>query len=441
MYKVLIRISIPVIALAYVLLFTTYPQAQIARGANKFLGNITTSFEIRSDFITYWNQITGENEHKWEFIEETRDIMDWSKADAIANYAKEHNIPWKFHALVWGNQYPKWMNELSTNEQREEIIEWLDAAAQRYPDVQMIDVVNEAYMSDPNNWEAKKHYPIPFRDALGGIGSTGYDWVINSFKMARERWPDAILIINDYNTLEWDDEINWVKNTIPKLLEAGAPIDAVGFQGHELRQFSADVLKARLDEMHDVIRLPMFITEYDIRYEDDQLQLERYKTVTPVLWNHPGIVGITLWGYIYGSTWYDGTGGLIRDGQERPAMTWLKEFIKENPDPPNNYPDLLNLKGSSVTGSDQKKTNNQINIRQNGSQIIIRMNAGAGKSPACIDIYDLKGNLVRSSEIRKKNGFVNNYILNTTAMPKGYYIINVNNGEKINKAGFAVFTR
>src|SRR5690554_331019 len=60
---------------------TTYSGAQIAKGANKFLGNITTSFEIRPDFITYWNQITGENELKWEFVEETRDIMDWSKAD------------------------------------------------------------------------------------------------------------------------------------------------------------------------------------------------------------------------------------------------------------------------------------------------------------------------------------------------------------------------
>lgn len=151
MGKKLKRNFIPFIVLNGMLLLNTYSHAQIANGAGKFLGNITTGFQVRSDFITYWNQITGENEHKWASIEGTRDRMNWSSADAIANYAKEKNIPWKFHTLIWGSQYPSWMNGLSASEQREEIIEWFDAAAKRYPDVQMIDVVNEAYMSDPNN--------------------------------------------------------------------------------------------------------------------------------------------------------------------------------------------------------------------------------------------------------------------------------------------------
>ncbi|MDO5576879.1 MAG: endo-1,4-beta-xylanase, partial [Fibrobacter sp.] len=127
------------------------------------------------DYMTYWNQITGENEHKWSSVEGTRDRMNWTGGDRIANFAKQNNIPWKFHTLVWGSQYPSWMTSLSTAEQREEIIEWFDAAAARYPDVDMIDVVNEAYMSDPNNWNAGKHAPVPFRDALGGTGATGFD--------------------------------------------------------------------------------------------------------------------------------------------------------------------------------------------------------------------------------------------------------------------------
>ena len=441
MHKTLTKVSIPAIALANLLLFTTYSGAQIAKGANKFLGNITTSFEIRPDFITYWNQITGENEHKWEFVEETRDIMDWSKADSIASYAKEHNIPWKFHALVWGNQYPKWMNELSTDEQREEVIEWLDSAAQRYPDVPMIDVVNEAYMSDPNNWDAKKHYPIPFREALGGTGSTGYDWVVNSFKMARERWPNAILILNEYNTLEWPDEINWIKEIVPKLLEAGAPIDAVGFQAHALIGTSAATLKSRLDDAYNAIKLPMFISEYDIRDESDQVQLDNFKAHITTMWNHPGIVGITIWGYIYGSTWYDGKGGLIKDGQERPAMVWLREFISQNPDPPNDYPDLLDKAGSSVTVSGQKKTAKQMNIHQSGSQIIISLNTENVRNTAFINIFDLKGNVVRSSKIKKHSGDVKNCILNTAGIPNGYYIVKVNNGNSIHKTGLAVSNR
>ena len=43
------------------------------------------------------------------------------------------------------------------------------------------------------------------------------------------------------------------------------------------------------------------------------------------------IAGITLWGYIYGSTWTSGgNSGIIRNGQDRPAMTWLKQYLKTN---------------------------------------------------------------------------------------------------------------
>lgn len=336
------------IALVNMGLFPSASLGQLAKGANKFLGNITTNGQVRSDFITYWDQITGENEHKWASVEGERDKMNWGGADRIVNYAKEHNIPWKFHTLIWGSQYPSWMDRLSTNEQKEEIIEWYDAAAARYPDVDMIDVVNEAYMSNPNNWNAGKHAPIPFRDALGGTGATGFDWIVTAFKMARERWPKAILIYNDYNTLEWGNEINWIKQIIPKLVAAGAPIDAVGFQAHGLKGTSAATLKSRLDDIYNSIKLPMLISEYDIGDVNDQVQLDNYKAHITEMWNHPKVAGITIWGYIYGSTWVTGT-GIINNGKERPAMTWLKEFITANPNPPNDYPNLLSGAGSNYT--------------------------------------------------------------------------------------------
>lgn len=346
MCSIQFRTFLFVLYIMCLLIFPASSLAQLAKGANKFLGNITTNGQVRSDFITYWDQITGENEHKWASVEGTRDVMNWTGGDRIANSAKQYNIPWKFHTLIWGSQYPRWMDGLSSDEQRAEIIEWFDAAAERYPDVQMIDVVNEAYMSNPNDWNAGKHAPIPFREALGGTGSTGFDWIVTSFKMARERWPKTILIYNDYNTLEWGNEINWIKQIIPKLVAAGAPIDAVGFQAHGLKGTSATTLKSRLDDIYNSIKLPMFITEYDIGETNDQAQLDNYKAHITEMWNHPKVAGITIWGYIYGSTWVNGT-GLINNGQDRPAMTWLKDFIKNNPNPPNDYPDILSGGGSN----------------------------------------------------------------------------------------------
>lgn len=98
--------SLSCLALVGVLLTTGNLQAQLAKGSGKFLGNITTSGQVRADFGTYWDQITGENEHKWSSVEGTRDRMNWTGGDRIADYAEQNNIPWKFHTLVWGSQYP-----------------------------------------------------------------------------------------------------------------------------------------------------------------------------------------------------------------------------------------------------------------------------------------------------------------------------------------------
>ena len=46
------------------------------------------------------------------------------------------------------------------------------------------------------------------------------------------------------------------------------------------------------------------------------------------MWEADYVAGITLWGYIYGKTWTtDGNSGIIKNGKDRPAMTWLREYM------------------------------------------------------------------------------------------------------------------
>ncbi len=433
MFSDCFRAKVSYTTIACLLFIAGSSQAQIAKGSSKFLGNITTRGQVRSDFGTYWDQITGENEHKWASVERSRDRMSWGGGDRIADYARENDIPWKFHTLIWGSQYPRWMDDLSTAEQKEEIIEWFDAAAEKYPDVDMIDVVNEAYMSNPNNWNAGKHAPIPFREALGGTGSTGFEWIVTSFKMARERWPKAVLIYNDYNTLEWGNEINWIKQIIPKLVAAGAPIDAVGFQAHGLRGTSASTLKSRLDDIWSSIKLPMLISEYDIGEANDQNQLNNYKDHITVMWNHPKVAGITIWGYIDGATWVQNT-GLIKNEQERPALTWLKDFIKNNLNPPNDYKDLLtNVSSRARPAPDQKVAPHLFSICQNGSQITFALNNAEAKNTT-LALYDLKGSIVLPATITSQSGTQLHYTMSTNGISKGSYLAEVRSGNAVHHA-------
>ena len=301
--------------------------AQLAKDNQcKFLGNITTSYNwveyadpqgISTTYTDLWNQITPENGSKWGSIESTRDVMNWTECDRTYNYAKEHGIKFKFHVLVWGSQYPTWMDNLSQSEQYEEIVEWFDAVKERYPDLEYIDVVNEAISG---------HAPAPYKDALGGDGTSGYDWIVKAFKMARERWPNAVLIYNDYNTFQWQ-KTEFI-DLLQKIVAAGAPIDAAGCQSHDLNDMSGTQFKTALEEIHDKTGLPIYITEYDIAKSDDAEQLTRYKEQFPVMWEADYVAGVTLWGWIYGKTWTtDGNSGLIKDGTERPALTWLREYM------------------------------------------------------------------------------------------------------------------
>lgn len=316
---------------------------QIAKDASKFLGNITHQNAVRSDFGTYWNQITAENECKWGVIEGSRDQMNFRGCDAAYDYAKSHGIPFKFHTLVWGSQHPSWLMSLSRNDQLAEITEWMDSVAKHYPDMQMIDVVNEAVTG---------HAPAPYKDALGGDGTTGHDWVITSFKMARQRWPKAVLILNDYNNLRWnvDDFI-----AIAKKVKASGYADAIGCQAHELfkstgqysyPEMTAIELATVLKKLHDQVGLPIFITELDLSYDNDTEQLNAYKALFPIMWESPYVAGITLWGYIYGQTWSQAQySGLIRNGTERPALTWLKDYISTH----KNVTNPLPLPGTTIS--------------------------------------------------------------------------------------------
>lgn len=364
------HVSILCAALVGILLFAVTAHAQMAKNANKFVGNITTRGAVRSDFLTWWNQITPENESKWGSVEGTRDVMRWTGVDNVKNFAETNKIPWKFHTLVWGSQYPSWITGLSQADQLAEITEWYDAAASRYPDVNMIDVVNEAYPS---------HAPAPFKNALGGDGTTGYDWIIKSFQMARQRWPRAILIYNDYNNIEWNSEVNWTPTMITTIKNAGAPVSAIGCQAHDAYRIAAATLKSNIDKLA-ATGLPIFITEFDIPDANDATQLATMQDKFPVFWNHPKVVGITYWGYVVGSTWKTGTGLLNTNGTERPALTWLRNYVQSNPNPPNDFPGFINGNVGVINPAPRVPVTQKVTQR----------------GPGLVEIFDLQGRMIKS---------------------------------------------
>jgi GH35 family endo-1,4-beta-xylanase len=274
-----------------------------------FVGNITTNGAVRSDFIQFWDQITPENEGKWGVVEPNRDQYNWSGLDAAYNYAMQNNIPFKQHTFIWGAQAPNWIHNLSASEQAAEIEEWIRDFCARYPNTAMIDVVNEAIPT---------HQPAAFaRNAFGD------NWIIRSFQLARQYCPNAVLILNDYNVLSWDTDA--FINLARPVVEAGV-VDALGEQAHGLESWSRSDIERKLNQVA-ALGLPIYITEYDVARTNDQEQLQIMQTQFPLFHDHPSVAGITLWGYVVGSTWVNGSGLIHPNGTRRPAMNWLMNYL------------------------------------------------------------------------------------------------------------------
>lgn len=379
------QLRLPFIASLLVLLCANAPifaqnnTTALARDLPKWLGNVWSPSQIQ-DFAIYWNQVTPENAGKWGSVEGTRGVMNWGFMDAAYSMAKQNGWPIRFHVLLWGNQQPTWIRNLPPAEQLQEIREWFQAVADRYPALDYVEVVNEPLHDRPdvnccNNSTTTDHGN--YIQALGGAGATGWDWIITAFELAREIFPSTTkLMINEYSVTN-QSPTNSTSNMrryiqIINLLKERNLIDAVGVQGHAFstRNVPVSTTLFNLNLLAET-GLPIQITEMDIDGNptqsdrvslsgSDNTQRNEFMRVFPVFWEHPDVEGITLWGWREGM-WrtnteatlvYTNSAPAALRGQPRPALIWLQEYMDlrrellttiENPDP---LPGLTRLDGN-----------------------------------------------------------------------------------------------
>jgi endo-1,4-beta-xylanase len=297
------------------------PGPPIATGQPKFLGGVSSPSQL-PNFRAYWNQVTPENAGKWGSVEGTRDVMNWAELDTAYTLARTNGFPFRLHTLIWGNQQPGWIEALPPAEQREEIVEWFAALAARYPDIDFIDVVNEP-LHDPPDGPGDGNY----LEALGGAGASGWEWVLQAFRLAREHFPNAGLGINEFSvTNNTTDALRYLQ--IVDLLKAESLIDTIGVQGHAFSTRVPNAVTLANLDLLATAGLPIYVTELDIDGPTDAVQLADYQRIFPVFWEHPAVRGITLWGYRPGH-WRTAQGAYIvhENGAERPAMVWLIGYV------------------------------------------------------------------------------------------------------------------
>ena len=312
-------------------------------GQDKWLGSVNEF--TRPLFTEYFNQVTPENAGKWGSAAGTSRTapMRWANLDQAYSFAQSNGFPFNFHVLVWGNQQPTWMAALETEEQLQEIHKWFAAVAERYPDIEWLQVVNEPLHDPPdctppfnqgNACNASGNYAR----ALGGSNGTdgtGWDWILNAFRLAKQYFPDTKLMINDYSITNSNSATTQYLEII-NLLKEEDLIDTIGVQGHAFSTTGdMAVHKANLDRLA-ATGLPIQVTELDIDgvasggVPGDEVQLRNYRRIVPTFWEHPAVEGITVWGWRQPNHWRNAQNApiVLSNDTWKPAAHWLYNYVR-----------------------------------------------------------------------------------------------------------------
>lgn len=275
-----------------------------------------------------FNSVTPENAYKWPSTEPEQGVYTWGDADAVAEFAVLHDQRIRGHTLVWPNSF--------SAQQYEVLPAYVDGAPdpealQQYVD-EHIEAVVTRYAEVTDRWDVVNE---PLVTVGAGVDSNvltdtlGEEWMVRAFRQTRELDPDAALFVNETLAERPGAKHDALLSLVGRLLDAGAPIDGVGLQGHFLLGApSVDELTSVMEDWEE-LGLEVAVTELDIVTPDGdaQAQAQMYADVFTACLAVAACGEITLWGFTDAHTWVDGFVGtesnpLLFDEEYRPKPAY-----------------------------------------------------------------------------------------------------------------------
>ena len=274
----------------------------------------------------------------WGRYEPVEGQTAYTETMAAAKWLREKGVQVKGHPLCWHTACANWLMQFSNEEILRRQLERIRRDVTAYKGViDMWDVINEVVIM-----------PVfdKYDNAITRICKEKgrIQLVREVFAAAKESNPDAVLLINDFNTT-WAYEI-----LVNGLLEAGVPITAIGIQSHQHQGYWG------LEKLNDVLerfsqfKLPIHFTEntlisgeimpdYIVDLNDWQVdewpstpegeerQAREISEMYTVLFNHPLVEAITTWDFNDG-LWLKAPSGFVKeDNTEKPSYYALQKLI------------------------------------------------------------------------------------------------------------------
>ena len=143
------------------------------------------------------------------------------------------------------------------------------------------------------------------------------------FKRARNRLPDAKLVLNDYSILssltDGPSQAGFEENA-RYLLDNGAPIDGLGLQGHFAATVPSPPYMQTVLDRYAALGLTIRLTEYSVNGDDNDLKRDFTRDLLTLLYAHPSVVGFQTW---------DLNAFVNKDGSLSPMGEAYRKLVKE----------------------------------------------------------------------------------------------------------------
>ena len=276
----------------------------------------------------------------WGWYEPVRGNPNTERFKIASKWLIERGVALKGHPLCWHTATAPWLLELSNRDILAVQLNRIRRDVANFTGIVDIwDVINEVVIMPI--FDKYDNGITRICKELGRIRL-----VKEVFAAAKKANPDAVLLINDFETSESYEIL------IEGCLEAGVPIDAIGIQSHMHQGYWGVEKTHRVLERYSRFNLPLHFTENTLvsghimpshivdlndyvvdewpsTPEGLERQAAELETHYRTLFADPHIESITWWGFTDGG-WLKAPSGLVtKDGKVKPAYEALHRLVKD----------------------------------------------------------------------------------------------------------------
>lgn len=279
-----------------------------------------------------FNSVVFETELKWPKYEQSPSL-----AEKGSEWAKNHDLYVRGHALVWDNygRVPTDVSDLmKTEPMTTEVLQQIEARVDAHIVEEMEhlkefvpewDVVNEPILNGAMRRLLAPLYENPDPAPTGYTHNPEYESLVRWFTIARETDPNAVLYINDGIT-------SGTVSTLAKFLDymnaANAPYDGIGIQSH-FASGGADpaAYSDILYNLGNTYDKRIAVTEYDLNSGDDVFAAKFMRDILILLFSNEYVDEFIMWGFWDGSHWLNNAPLFYKDWSLKPSGQVYKDLV------------------------------------------------------------------------------------------------------------------